>query len=92
MNSPLLLRDKDLAKLLAMSESELWRRRRNDPDFPVSFHSGPGMRVTEYGVAAAYVAILKERAKKGLSVPGRRSRGRPRRSEAIQSEGRGGGI
>jgi hypothetical protein len=79
MGQPLLLRDKDLAKLLAMSESELWRRRQNDPDFPVSFHSGPGMRVTEYGNAAVYVAVLKERAKKGLPTPGRRPRGRPRR-------------
>jgi predicted DNA-binding transcriptional regulator AlpA len=76
---PLLLRDKDLAKLLAMSESELWRRRQNDPDFPHSFRSGPGMRVTEFGAAAAYVAVLKERAAKGLPVPGRRPRGRPRK-------------
>lgn len=85
---PLLLRDKDLAKLLAMSESELWRRRQNDPDFPVSFHSGPGMRVTEFGAAAAYVAVLKERAKKALPVPGRRPRGRPRKNPIAQQSAR----
>jgi predicted DNA-binding transcriptional regulator AlpA len=79
MSHPLLLRDKDLAKLLAMSESELWRRRQSDPDFPPSFHSGPGMRVTKFEDAVAYARILETRAKKGLSIPGRRSRGRPRK-------------
>jgi predicted DNA-binding transcriptional regulator AlpA len=80
MSHPLLLRDRGLAELIAMSESELWRRRQNDPDFPPSFHSGPGMRVTKYEDAVAYARILEERAKKRLPVPGRRPRGRPRKN------------
>jgi hypothetical protein len=83
-----------------MSLSEIQRRRSGDaskntpadPDFPPSFIVGERMRVTKYEDAAAYVRILEARAKKGLLVPGRRPRGRPRRSEAIQAEGHGGGI
>jgi hypothetical protein len=90
---PLLLRDKNLSLVLGMSPSEIQRRRAGDPskgtppdpDFPTSFFSGPGMRVTRFEDAVAYVRVLEKRAKKGLPVPGRRPRGRPRRTMSTTS-------
>jgi hypothetical protein len=77
-----LLRDKQLRQKLAMSKSELHRRRKSDPDFPVSFFIGANMRATEESAADLYIEVLKERARKKLPTPGRRPRGRPRRSAA----------
>jgi hypothetical protein len=75
-----LLRDKQLIEKFAFSKSELHRRRQNDPDFPKSFLAGPNVRVTEESDADRYIEILKTRRVRGLPVPGRRPRGRPRRS------------
>jgi hypothetical protein len=93
MTTPLQIRDKDLAVLLAMSRAEIQRRRSGDsskntppdPDFPASHMIGPQMRVTLYEDAVRYVEILKRRARKDLPVPGRRPRGRPRRSASANS-------
>jgi predicted DNA-binding transcriptional regulator AlpA len=74
-----LLRDKQLAQKLAISRAELHRRRKSDPDFPISHKVGPMTRVTEDADADAYIDILKTRAAQGLPVPGRRPRGRPRK-------------
>jgi predicted DNA-binding transcriptional regulator AlpA len=75
-----LLRDKQLLDKFALSKSELWRRRQNDPDFPKSFLAGANMRVTEEADADRYIEILKTRKVRGLPTPGARPRGRPRRS------------
>jgi hypothetical protein len=90
---PLQIRDKDLSIVLGMSRAEIQRRRSGDrskntppdPDFPPSHLIGPQMRVTLYEDAVTYVEILKQRAKKHLPTPGRRPRGRPRRSVSHDS-------
>jgi hypothetical protein len=78
-----LLRDKQLRVKLAMSKSELHRRRKHDPDFPPSFFIGANMRATEDVAADEYIRILKIRATQKLPTPGRRARGRPRSASTL---------
>jgi hypothetical protein len=76
-----------------MSRSEIQRRRNGDPskgtppdpDFPKSYLIGPQMRVTAFVDAQRYAETLKQRAEKRLPVPGRHSRGRPRKNRTNSS-------